>query len=117
MHDVKVAIDDVRSVVERVLVIEGEELILDGNVGIGCGGDRSEQVESAAELLVKDGAGQVVAALRTAIQKEPAAQLLIGFVDRDVVAGHAGVPDEQRRGRETPKSASDDMRLHTAPLD
>jgi len=55
--DVKVAVDDVSSVGEGVLVIEGEELILDGNVWIGSAGDRREQVESAAEFLVKDGAG------------------------------------------------------------
>jgi hypothetical protein len=98
VNDVQVAIDDVRFVVVPVPVIEGEELILDGNVWIGCGGDRREQVESAAEFLVEDGTGQVVAALRIAIQKEPAAQLLIRLVDRDVVPGHAGVSDEQRRG-------------------
>ena len=32
MHDVKVAIDDVRFVVEGVVIIESEELIPDGNV-------------------------------------------------------------------------------------
>src|SRR5262249_16828138 len=74
--DVKVGIDYVRPVVEGVLVIESEELIFDGNVWISCAGDRREQLESAAEFLVKDRAGQVVAALRTAIQEEPTAELL-----------------------------------------
>ena len=88
-----------RLVHERVLVIESEELLFDGNVGVGFGGDIREQVESAAEFLVKDRPRQVVAALRTAAEKEAAAQLFIRLVDRDVLAGYAGVPDEQRRRR------------------
>ena len=55
-------------------VFEGEEFLSDGNRGLARGGDRLEQIERAAEFLVKDGAGQVVAALRTAAEKEPAAQ-------------------------------------------
>ena len=40
VHDVAVAIDDVRPVMERVALIEGEEFVFDGNSRIACGGDR-----------------------------------------------------------------------------
>ena len=112
MHDVEVAIDDVRFVVEGVVIVESEELIPDGCLGIGLGGDIREQVESAAEFLVKDGAGQVVAARRAAIQEEPAAEPLIRLVDRDILAGHIGVADEKRGRGQTAKSAANDMGLH-----
>ena len=116
MHGAEVAIDDVRLVIERVLPIEGEELLFDGNFGVVFSGDRREQIESAAEFFVKDGAGQVVAALGAPVQKEPAAQVLIRLVDRDVMAGHPCVPDEQRRGRQSAKPAANDMRLHRLTL-
>ena len=115
MHDAEVAIDDVRFVVEGVVIVESEELIPDGFLGIGFGGDVREQVESAAELLVKDGAGQVVPARRVAAQKEPAAEALIRFVDRDVLAGRVSVPDKIRGGRKSAKPAANDMRLHLLP--
>ena len=76
-----------RLIDERTLFIESEELLTKGNVRVGLGGDRREQIQSAAEFFVEDGAGQVVAALRIAIQKESASQLLIRLVDRDVLAG------------------------------
>ena len=37
-----------------------------------------------------------------AAEKEPATQLLVRLVDRDVRAGHPRVPDEKSRGREPP---------------
>ena len=55
--------------------------------GIACGRDRLQQIERAAEFLVKDGARQVVAARRAAAEKEPAAQPLVRLVDRDVAPG------------------------------
>src|SRR6202042_3681722 len=54
-------------------LIESEELLFDGNVGVRFGGDRREQVKSAAEFLVEHGAGQAVAARGASVQKEPAA--------------------------------------------
>src|SRR6516162_4449382 len=116
MHGAEVAIDDMRLVVERVLPVESEELLFDGNVGVRFGGDRREQVESAAKFLVEDGPRQVVAALRAAGQKEAAAQFIIRLVDRDVLTRHACVADEQRRSGQSTKSAANDMRLHTRLL-
>src|SRR5437016_975809 len=112
MHGAKIAIDDMRLVVERVLSVESEELISYGNLGVDFGGNRREQVESAAEFLVKDRAGQVVAALRTAAQKEPAAYPIIRLIDCDVLAGHVSVPDEKRGRRQSAEPAANDMRLH-----
>src|SRR5208337_3893751 len=89
--------------------------IFDGNCWIAYGGDRRKQVESAAEFLVKDGSGQIVAARRAAAQKEPAAHPIIRLVDRDVLAGHPRVPDEIRGRRQSAKAATDDMRLHPPP--
>ena len=114
-HDLAIAIDDVRPVIERVALIEGEEFILDGDRRIACGGDRRKQVERAAEFLVEDGAGQVVAALRASVQKESAAQLFIRLVDRDVLTGHLSIADEQCGRRQSAKPAADDMRLHLTP--
>ena len=71
MHDVAAAIDEARSVVERVAGVKGEEFFFDGNSGIACGRDGIKQVECAAEFAVKDGAGQVVAARRTAARRAP----------------------------------------------
>src|SRR3984957_13372689 len=101
-----------RLVVERMLVIESEELLRNIDVGKALGGDRAQQVQSAAELLVEDGAGQVVSMFRVAIQKEPAAELVLRLIDRDVRAEHVGVADEQRRRRQSRKSAANNMRLH-----
>src|SRR5262245_20984154 len=112
MHDAAVAIEDVRFVLVRLAGIEGEEVLGDGNGGIAGGGDQLEQVERAAEFLVEDGARQVVAALRTAAEKEPAAQQLVRLVDRDVDPGQAGVPDEKRGGRQSAEPATDDVRPH-----
>ena len=112
MYAAKAAVDDMRSVVERVLLIESEELLRNTDVGIILGRDRPEQVQSAAEFFVEDGAGQVVSVLRVAVQKEPAAELVRGLIDRDVRAGHVGVADEQRRRRQSCKSAANNMRLH-----
>ena len=50
--------------------------------------------------------------LRVAIQKEPAAELVLRLIDRDVRAGHVGVADEQRRRRQSRKPAANNMRLH-----
>ena len=112
MYDAAVAIEDVRPVMVRLAGVEGEEFLRDGNRGIACGGDRLEQIERAAEFLVKDGARQVVAALRAAAEKEPAAQPLVRLVDRDVRPGHPRVPDEKGGRRQSAKSATDDMRPH-----
>src|ERR1700722_4887934 len=112
MHPAEVAVDNVRLVVERMLVIEREELLRDIDVRVALGGDRPEQIQSAAELFVEDGAGQVVAMLRVAIQEEPAAKLLLRLIDRDVRAGHVRVPDEQRGRRQSGKPAANNMRLH-----
>ena len=102
-------------IVEWVGIVESEELILDGNLRVGQGRDRREQVESAAEFLVEDGAGQIVAARRAPLEEEAAAELAIRLVDRDVLAGHFSVPDEQRRRRQSAKPAANDMRLHLFP--
>jgi hypothetical protein len=59
MNDATVAIDDVRPVMVRLGCIEGEEVVRDGNRGIACGGDRLEQIERAAEFLVKDEPGRL----------------------------------------------------------
>jgi hypothetical protein len=91
MHDIAVAIEDMRPIVVRVPVIEREELVFDGNLGVGRGRDRREQVERGAEFLVEDGAGQVVAVRRISIDKEPAAELVIRLVDRDVLPERPGV--------------------------
>src|SRR4029077_7784417 len=112
MHAAKAAIDHMRLVGERMLVIESEELLRNIDVGVALGGDRPEQVQSAAELLVEDGARQVVSMLRVAVQKEPAAELVLRLIDRDVRAEHVGVADEQRRRRQSRKSAANNMRLH-----
>ena len=119
VHDAAVAVDDVRPVMEWVAFIEGEELVLDGNRRIACRGDGREQVERAAELRIKDGAGrQDVAGRRTAGQRERAAQPLTRLVDRDVLAGHPRVADEIRGGCQSAEAATDDMRLHllSSPL-
>src|SRR6185437_13110278 len=112
MHAAEAAIDDMRLVDERVLLIEGEELLRDIDIGVILGGDLCEQVQSAAIFLVEDGAWQVVSVRRVTIQKKPAAQLVLGLVDRDVWARNVGVPVKQRRRRETAEPAADDMRLH-----
>src|ERR1700722_9719674 len=112
MHRPEVAVDDVRLVVERVLAIKSEELLRDIDVWVAKGGDRPEEIQSAAELLVEDGAGQIVATLRVAIQEEPAAEFVLRLIDRDVRPGHVRVPDEQRRRRQSGKPAANNMRLH-----
>src|ERR1700677_269713 len=121
VYRTEVAVDNVRLVVERMLLIEREELLCDIDVWVAKGGDRPEQIQRAAELLVEDGAGQVVAMLRVAIQKEPAAELVLRLIDRDVRAGHVRVADEQRRRRQSGKPAANNMRLHpplqSAPVD
>jgi hypothetical protein len=71
VQDVAIAADDVCPVVEWVALVEGEEVILDGNCRIARRGDRREQIEPAPELRVKvrvkDGASrQDVACHRTA---------------------------------------------------
>src|SRR5262249_54004928 len=116
VHDAAVAIEDVRLVLVRLPRIEGEEILRDGNRGIACRGNRLEQIERAAEFLVKDGARQIVAALRAAAEKEPAAQLLVRLIDRDIRPRHPRVADEKRGRRQSAKSATDDMRCHrTSP--
>jgi hypothetical protein len=65
-HGAADAIDDVHPVVERVLRIEGEEFVFNGNSRTAGGGDRLKQLECAAEFIVKDGSGHVVASLGTA---------------------------------------------------
>src|SRR5215831_2923111 len=115
VHDVAVAVDEARPVVERVASTEGEEFFFDGNSWIACRRDRIKRVECAAELIVKDRTRQVVAALRTAAQKEPAPHPLIRLVDRDVLAGHSCVPDETCGRRESAKPAPDNVRLHLPP--
>ena len=47
-----------------------------------------------------------------AAEKEPAAHLLVGLVDRDVLAGHSRVPDEKRGRRQSAKSSTNDVRPH-----
>src|SRR5262249_28771793 len=112
MHDATVAIEDVHPVIVRLANIKREEFLRDGNRGIACGGNRLEQFERAAEFLVEHRARQVVATLRAAAEKEPAAHLLVRLVDRDVLAGHPRVPDEKRGGRQSAKSSTDDVRPH-----
>src|SRR5215831_20440989 len=112
MHGAAVAIEDVRPVLVRLARIEGKEFVCDGNRGIACRGDRLEQLEGAAKFLVEHGARQVVATLRAAAEKKPAAQLLVRLVDRDVLAGHLRVPDEQRGRRKSAKSSTNDMCPH-----
>src|ERR1700722_3168780 len=112
MPAAEVTIDDMRLVVERVLVVERKKLVSNIDVGVVSRGDRLQQIHSAVEMLVEDGAGQVVSMLRIAIQKEAAAELVVCFVDRDVGTGHASVPDQQRRRRQSGKSAANNMRLH-----
>jgi hypothetical protein len=111
MHDAAVAIEDVRPVMVRLAGIEREEFLGDGNRGIACGGNRPEQFKRAAEFLVEYRARQVVASLRTAAEKEPAAQLLVRLIDSDVLAGYPRVPDEKRARRQSAKSSTDDVRL------
>ena len=113
MHMAEVAVDDMRLVVEGMLFVEREELLGDIDIGVVLGRDCRQQIHSAVEMLVEDGAGQVVAMLRVAIQKEPAAELVLRLVDRDIRAGHVGVADEQRRRRQSGKPAANNMRLHT----
>ena len=115
MHGAQGAVDDMHLVDERMLLIESEELLFDGNVGVRFGGDRREQVKSAAEFLVKHGAGQVVAARGASVQEEPAAELVVRLVDRNVLARHVSVPDEQRGRRQSTEPAANDMRLHPPP--
>src|SRR5438105_13733855 len=88
----------------RLARIEGEEILRDGNRGIACGGDRLEQIERAAEFLVKHGARQVVAALRAAAEKESTAQPLVRLIDRDIRPGHLRVADEKGRPLPVPQS-------------
>ena len=38
--------------------------------------------------------------------------LLVGLVDRDVLAGHSRVPDEKRGRRQSAKSSTNDVRPH-----
>ena len=112
MHTAEVAVDDMCLVVEWVLLIESEELLRNTDIRIPLSGDLCEQIQSAAEVLVEDGARQVVSMLRIAIQKETAAKLLLHLVDRDVRTGHISVPDQQSRRRQSGKPAANNMRLH-----
>jgi hypothetical protein len=112
VHDAAVAIEDVSLVLVRLARIEGEEILRDGNRGIACRGNRLEQVERAAEFLVKDGAREVVAIPRAAAEIEPAAQLLVRLIDCDIRPRHPRVADEQRGRRQSAKSTTDDMRCH-----
>src|SRR5579872_5082360 len=115
MHDPAVAIENVRSVLIRLALIEGEEVVRDGNCGIARRGNRVEQIEGTAKFLVKDGPRQVVAARRIAIEEETTANEFVRLVDRDVRPGHLRVANEKRGGRQPAKSATDDMRLHRSP--
>ena len=112
MHAIEVAIDDMCQVVERVFSIESEKFLGDIDLRIALSGDRLQQVQRAAEFLVKDGAGHVVSMLRVAIQKEAAAELVVRLIDRDVAARCLDVPDKQRRRRQSSKPAANNMRLH-----
>src|ERR1700722_2788073 len=112
MPAAEVTIDDVRLVIERVFFVERKKLVSNIDVGVVSRGDRLQQIHSAVEMLVEDGAGQVVSTLRIAIQKEAAAELVVRFVDRDVGTRYASVPDEQGRRRQSGKSTADHMRLH-----
>ena len=112
MHDAAIPIEDVRLVMVRLARIEGEEFVRDGNRGIACGRDRLEQLEGAAIFLVEHGARQVVATLRATAEKEPTAHPLVRLVDRDVLAGHPRVPDEQRGRRQSAKASTNDVRPH-----
>ena len=87
MHAIEVAIDDMCLVVERVvLVLKVRNSSATLIFRIALSGDRLQQIERAAEFLVKDGAGHVVSMLRVAIQKEAAAELVVRLIDRDVAA-------------------------------
>ncbi len=112
MHAGWAAIDNVRLGDERVLLIESQELLRDIDIGVLLRADLSEQIHSAAKFLVEDGARKVVSALRIAIQKESAAELVLRLIDRDVRTRRVDVPDEQRRRRQSGHPAANDMRLH-----
>src|SRR4029077_3712081 len=112
MHDAAFAIDQVAPAVEWVTFIEGEEFLFYGRRRVPCAGDRIKQSECAAEFAVKYRTGQVVAALRTAAQKEAATHPLFGLVDRDVFPGYLRVQDEIPSGPQSAKPAPDDVRLH-----
>src|SRR6516164_3767138 len=116
VHDLAHAVDDVRWVIERVLGVEGKELVLDRHRRIAGRGNVRQQGERAAELGVEHGAGEVVAALRVAAQEEAAAKPRFRLVDRDVRAGHARVPDEICGRGQSAEPTADDMRLHRAPF-
>jgi hypothetical protein len=115
MYDAAIPIENVGPVMVPLARIKSEEVFRHGNGGVACRGDRLEQIERAAEFLVKDGAGQVVAALRAAAEKESTAQPLVGLVNRDIGPGHPGVADEKCSRRQSAKPATDDMRLHRSP--
>jgi hypothetical protein len=74
VHDLAMAVDDVRPVMERVLGVEGKELVLDRHRRIPGRRNVRQQVERAAEFGVEYGAGEVVAALRVPAQEEAAAK-------------------------------------------
>src|ERR1700733_10363161 len=112
MDAAKAAIDDMRLVVERVLLIESEELLCNIDGGVALGGDRPEQIQSAAELLVEDGAGQDVSMRRVAIQKEPAGEVVLRLIDRNARAERVGFADDQLARRQSSKPAANNMRLH-----
>ena len=50
--------------------------------------------------------------LRIAIQKEPAAQLVLCLIDRDIAARRFDIPDQQRRRRQPGKPAANYMSFH-----
>ena len=71
MHVAKVAIDDMRLIVEGVLLIEREELLGNIDVGVVLGGDCPEQVHSAAESLSKMEPGRLYPCSASPSKKNP----------------------------------------------
>ena len=115
VHDLAVAIDDVREVMELVRLVEGEELVLDRNGWIAGRWNRppAGRMCSGTRCRRRNRAGcSRSSRCRPGRSRRPSA---LRLVDRDVRAGHACVPDEIRGCRQSAESAADDMRLHLSP--
>src|SRR6266545_3446761 len=115
MHDAAIAIEDVRLVLVRLAGIEGEKVLRDRDRRVACGRDGLQQIERAAEFLVKDGARKVEAVRGAAVEKESAAHHIIRLVDRDVGSRHVSIPDEKRSCCQSAEAATNDVRLHLLP--
>ena len=89
-----------RSVVERVLeLLNVKNWSLTETLGSAAVGIDESKSKAQRNSLSKTEPGKLYPLCRIAIEKEPAAELLVRLVNRDVVAEHAGVSDEQRSRR------------------